>query len=172
VHLQRRIRQRTVRQRRVWQPPEDFEKTRKGDCDDFALWTRRQFMSMGYRARFVAGRHGRYGIGHAWVTFEKAGKHDLVEPQLRGIGDTFPRLSTLHYHPSFSVAWDGERLSFYSHQDLTKNVRIRQLPLLLTDRVIGWGYFWFTTLPRIPRWLWRLTVRKLIHPAGTPPSVP
>lgn len=155
-----------------WQPPEDFEKTRKGDCDDFALWTWRQFLAMGYNARFVAGRHGRYGTGHAWVTFEKDGKHYLVEPQFRGVGDTFPRLSTLHYHPRFSVAWDGKTLSFYRHQDLTKNVRIRQLPLLLIDWLIGWGYFWFINLPRIPLWLWRLTVRKLTRAAGTPPSVP
>jgi Bacterial transglutaminase-like cysteine proteinase BTLCP len=155
-----------------WQPPEDFEKTRKGDCDDFALWTWRQLLSMGYPARFVVGRHGRYGIGHALVTFEKDSKQYLVEPQLRGIGDTFPRLSTLHYHPRFSVAWDGEKLSFYSHQDLTKNVRIRQLPHLLIDWLIGWGYFCFITLPRIPRWLWSLTVSKFKKSASTPPSVP
>ncbi len=155
-----------------WQPPEDFEKTRKGDCDDFALWTWRQFLSMGYHSRFVVGRHGSYDIDHAWVTFEKDGKHYLVEPQFRIVGETFPRLSTLHYHPRFSVAWDGEKLSFYSHQDLTKNARIRQLPLLLIDWLVGWGYFWFVSLPGIPRWLWRFTVHKLTNPASTPPSVP
>jgi len=155
-----------------WQPPEDFEKTRKGDCEDFALWTWRQLLSLGLDARFVAGKHGRYGAGHAWVTFEKDGKQYLVEPQLRGIGDTFPSLSTLHYHPKFSVAWDGEKLSFYSHQDLAKNVRIRQLPFLLIGWLIGWGYFWFINLPRIPRWLWRVAVRKLTKSASTPPSEP
>src|SRR5437667_5121075 len=45
-----------------WQPPEHFEQLRKGDCDDFALWTWRQFLGMGYDARVVFGRHGRYGI--------------------------------------------------------------------------------------------------------------
>jgi Bacterial transglutaminase-like cysteine proteinase BTLCP len=155
-----------------WQPPEDFEKTRKGDCDDFALWTWRQFLALGYDARFVAGRHGRYGTGHAWVAFEKDGKHYLVEPQFRGVGDSFPRLSTLNYHPKFSVAWDGAKLSFYRHQDLAKNIRIRQLPLLLLDWLIGWGFYWFTTLPRIPYWLMRRAIRKLTRSAGTPPSVP
>ena len=29
-----------------WQPPEDFEKTKKGDCDCFALWTWRQMLQM------------------------------------------------------------------------------------------------------------------------------
>jgi predicted transglutaminase-like cysteine proteinase len=26
-----------------WQPPEDFEQTKRGDCNDFALWTWRHF---------------------------------------------------------------------------------------------------------------------------------
>jgi len=155
-----------------WQPPEDFEKTKRGDCDDFALWTWRQFLSLGYKARFVGGEYGRYGGGHAWVSFEKNGKHYIVEPRFRNIGDTFPCLTTLNYHPKFSVAWDGEKLSFYSHQDLAKNVRLRQLPPLLLDWLIGWGYYWFITLPRIPHWPVRRNVRKLLRPAGTPPSVP
>lgn len=51
--------------RDYWQPPEDFEKQRKGDCEDFALWTWRQLISMGYDARFIGGSAGRYGTGHA-----------------------------------------------------------------------------------------------------------
>jgi hypothetical protein len=31
--------------RDYWQPPEDFEKRRKGDCEDFALWTWRQLLT-------------------------------------------------------------------------------------------------------------------------------
>jgi predicted transglutaminase-like cysteine proteinase len=42
-----------------WQPPEHFEQTKKGDCDDFSLWNWRQFLALGYDARFVWGRHGR-----------------------------------------------------------------------------------------------------------------
>ena len=155
-----------------WQPPEHFEKTKKGDCDDFALWTWRQFLAMGYDARFVAGRHGRYGIGHAWVTFERNGKHYLVEPQFRLAGNAFPRLSTLRYEPKFSVSWHREKLSFYSHQDLRKNLRIPELPPLVVEWLIGWGYFWLRVLPKIPRGLWRAATRKLMHPASTPPSVP
>lgn len=48
-----------------WLPPEQFEKTKAGDCDEFALWTWRQLMDLGYEARVVFGRHGRYGTGHA-----------------------------------------------------------------------------------------------------------
>ena len=30
-----------------WQPPDDFEKRKKGDCEDFSFWTWRQFMDVG-----------------------------------------------------------------------------------------------------------------------------
>jgi predicted transglutaminase-like cysteine proteinase len=39
-----------------WLPPEEFEKTKKGDCEDFSLWTWRQLMNLGYKCRFVGGR--------------------------------------------------------------------------------------------------------------------
>lgn len=67
-------------QRDYWQPPEEFERTRKGDCDCFALWTWRQLLDMGYDARVVFGQHGRYDIGHAWVEFFRNGTCYLVEP--------------------------------------------------------------------------------------------
>jgi Bacterial transglutaminase-like cysteine proteinase BTLCP len=82
-----------------WQPPEEFERRRKGDCEDFALWTWRQLLSMGYDARFVGGSCGRYGTGHAWVEYFKDGKCFLLEPLYRLVGDTLPRLSTIKYSP-------------------------------------------------------------------------
>src|SRR5260370_30691831 len=96
-----------------WQPPEDFERTKKGDCEDFALWTWRQFLALGYDARFIVGRCARYGDGHAWVEFFKDGKCLLVEPQPGIVGGQIPRLSTLRYHPIMSAAWDGGKNSFY-----------------------------------------------------------
>jgi len=75
-----------------WMPPEDFEKIKKGDCDDFSLWTWRQLMSMGYKARYVVGSAGKYGDGHAWVSFEKDGKYFIVEPLIPFVGDKLPRL--------------------------------------------------------------------------------
>src|SRR6185312_16268596 len=63
--------QETFGKKDYWLPPDEFEISKKGDCDDFALWTWRQLLQMGYSARFVVGRFGRYGAGHAWVTFEK-----------------------------------------------------------------------------------------------------
>jgi hypothetical protein len=77
-----------------WQPPEEFEQRKKGDCEDFAFWTCRQRFEMGYDVRFVFGRHGRYGTGHAWVEYFSDGNCFLVEPLLCRDGDTLPRLNT------------------------------------------------------------------------------
>jgi len=57
-----------------WQPPEEFERRKAGDCEDFSLWTWRELLAMGLDARVVFGRHGRYGTGHAWVMFFQEGK--------------------------------------------------------------------------------------------------
>lgn len=94
--------------RDYWQPPEDFERRRKGDCEDFALWTWRQLLSMGYDARFIGGSAGRYGSGHAWVEYFQNGKCFLFEPLCCRLGYTIPRLLTLRYDPRISVSWDGE----------------------------------------------------------------
>jgi len=45
---------------------EEFEETKTGDCVDFGLWAWRQVLAMGYPARFVGGKSGKYGEGHAW----------------------------------------------------------------------------------------------------------
>jgi hypothetical protein len=84
-----------------WQPPDEFEKRRKGDCEDFAFWTWRQMFDMGFDVRLVFGRHGRYGTGHAWVEYFENSDCFLVEPLLCRVGDTFPRLNTLRYTPGF-----------------------------------------------------------------------
>ena len=49
-----------------WQPPDQFEESKKGDCEDFALWAWRQLLQMNYDARFVIGISGQYRAGHAW----------------------------------------------------------------------------------------------------------
>ena len=101
--------------RDYWMPPEEFERRRQGDCDDFALWTWRQLMQLGYSARFVVGHGGRYGAGHAWVTFERDGRTFIVESLAARLGPSFPRLSTLQYKPRLSASWDGRALKYYEH---------------------------------------------------------
>ncbi|MGZ4816065.1 MAG: transglutaminase-like domain-containing protein [Terriglobales bacterium] len=137
-----------------WQPPEEFEQRRKGDCDDYAMWTWRQLLSMGYNARFVMGRAGRFGIGHAWVTYEREGGYYLVEPTFWFLGERMPTLSTARYKPKFSVSWDGERAHWFQHQELAFRVDGR-LPHYLLDWIKIWGRFLIRALPRIPRMLYR-----------------
>ena len=135
--------------RDYWQPPDEFEKTKKGDCDCFALWTWRQFMSMGFDARIVFGRSGRYGIGHAWVTFRKGDKYFLVDPTYRLIGDKFPRLSTLHYHPKMSAAWDGSRISFYAHEEKKFVPRFSEVLPMVWEWVSVWSIYGLRLVPKL-----------------------
>jgi len=114
----------------------------KGDCDDFALWSWRQLLEMKYPSRFVVGSAGRYGDGHAWVTFEKDGKHFLLESLSWPIGLRLPRLSILRYKPRFSVAWDGEKVSYYEHREKKFSGSLRQVVPLVGEWLFLWARFW------------------------------
>ena len=126
-----------------WLPPEEFETRRQGDCEDFALWTWRQVLAMGYQARFVGGSAGRYGDGHAWVTFQDGERTFLLEPQLAAAGERMPRLKTLRYQPVVSVTWDGKKLRYFEHE-----ARAYDPPLLtVVSLVPEWVVFWLCTEP-------------------------
>ena len=134
-----------------WQPPDEFEKRKAGDCEDFSIWTWRQLMAMGYDARIVFGKHGRYDIGHARVTFFQDDKCFLLEPQYRFVGLRIPRLSTLRYDPKFSVAWNGATIKYYLHKDNSE----RRPPFMLLISLLPewariWGWFWLRVTVRIP----------------------
>lgn len=121
-----------------WMPPEQFEERRKGDCDDFALWTWRQLLAMGYDSRFVVGRAGRYGDGHAWVTFTENSQTFLVEPMVAWLEPKLPRLSTLRYQPGISVGWDGKRLHYYEHEKRTYDPSFREMITLVGEWLPWW----------------------------------
>ncbi len=151
-----------------WQPPEEFEETRRGDCVDFAIWSWRQLLDIGYSARFVGGKAGKYGEGHAWVTFEKDGKHYLLDPQFCVLGPKMPRVSALRYHPTSSVGWDGEKITYYTHQDIKCQLPFVKAPRLAAEWVWIWGRFWV-------RFLWLIAVvlaRKALGKAWQPPAKP
>jgi hypothetical protein len=120
-----------------WMPPEDFEKARKGDCDDFAMYAWRQLLEMGYKARFVVGTVGDSPVKHAWVMFEKDGRHFLLEPQANFLRLKFPRLDALRYQPDVSAEWDGKKPHFFSHEKRTFFPPISKVPLL----VLEWTYY-------------------------------
>ena len=151
-----------------WQPPEEFEKRKAGDCEDFSLWTWRQLPALELDARIVFGKHGRYGIGHAWVMFFQHGKCLLVEPQARYLGPRLPRLSTLRYEPKFSVAWNGETLKYYAHKRIPElHPRWSLLMSLVPEWISIWGWFWLRVGVRLPsamlRRLWRTANRKSVN---------
>jgi len=134
-----------------WMPPDDFEEKKKGDCEDFALWTWRQLMAMGYDSRFVLGRSGRYGYGHAWVTFTEDGRTFLVEPALSWLSKKLPRLKTLRYKPDLSVSWKDDRLRYYEHHDLDYNPTFREVLPLVNE----WVVFMIKNGHKIvARWIW------------------
>lgn len=142
--------------RDYWQPPEDFEKRKKGDCEDFALWTWRQLLNMGYDARFITGSAGRYGSGHAWVEYFKDGKCFLLEPLCCGVGYTIPRLSTLRYEPRISVSWDGKTLRYFSHKKPASRIGWATLALLAPEYLILWSWYSLNLLLRLPRIVWNV----------------
>ena len=144
-----------------WQPPEDFENRKKGDCEDFALWTWRQLLNMGYEARFIGGSSGRYGSGHAWVEYFQDGKCFLVEALFRKVGMAMPRLSTLRYQPKLSVSWDGESLRYFSHKRRQASLGWRVLTPLVLEYLAFWGWFWLRNFHRLPVGIGRV-LRKVI----------
>lgn len=147
-----------------WMPPDEFERSQKGDCEDFALYAWRQLLSMGFSARFVGGKHGRYGEGHAWVTFNKDGKAFLLEPQARSMGLRLPRLSTLAYTPYISVEWDGEKAHFYQHEKGKFKPNVVQVPALVFEWICYYLRLVLKVAYRMPLFLMKLTNRKLHGP--------
>lgn len=138
--------------REYWQPPDEFEKRKAGDCEDFSLWTWRQLLMMGYDARVVFGRHGRYGEGHSWVLFFQDGKCFLLEPQARFLGLKLPRLSTLPYKPIFSIGWNGDAVRYYAHKTDSKSRVPAELAIrLIPEWVDIWGRLWLKFAIRFPQ---------------------
>jgi hypothetical protein len=144
--------------RDYWQPPEEFERRRAGDCEDFSFWTWRQLLVLGLDARVVFGKHGRYGIGHAWVMFFQQDRCFLVEPQAAPLGLRLPRLSTLRYEPSYSVAWNGKDLKYYAHgKDSKRHVSLSSAIRHMPEWCRIWGGFWLKVAVRFPYTVtWRI----------------
>ena len=127
-----------------WMAPDEFEQTRQGDCDDFALWTCRQLLSLGYFARFAVGSAGRYGEGHAWVTFRTRDQVFIVEPLLAR-RRRFPRLETLRYRPVVSVEITGTHVKFFEHAKRALDPPFRVVAPILPE----WLLFRLSILPRL-----------------------
>ena len=77
------------------------------------------------------------------------------------LGKHFPRLSTIQFHPEFSVLPEDEKLSFYAHKDLAVRLKFTKIPPLVLDWFISWSYFWIRALPKAAIGVLRLILRKL-----------
>jgi hypothetical protein len=127
--------------RDYWLPPEEFEISKKGDCEDFALYAWRQLIEMGVKTRFVVGESGRYGSGHAWVTMQLDDKSFLFEP-LACAFKKLPRLSLLRYYPEISVEYDNGNFSYYSHKKKIYNPSISEALGLFNEWLLFWIKKW------------------------------
>jgi hypothetical protein len=135
-------------QRDHWMGPEEFEVVRKGDCDDFALWTWRQLIDLGYNARYVYGLVGAVGNGHAWVTYEVEGRTYVVEPLAARFGPTFARLAVLRYRPILSVDISDGRVRYFEHAQGELNPPFWVVAPLIAE----WLRFRARILGRWARW--------------------
>lgn len=96
-----------------WMRPQHFERVRRGDCEDFALWTWRQLLAMGLEARLVLGRVGR--DRHAWVTFSDSERHYIFEPTIRR-RRKLSRLEISIYEPDVSISLRENGIVCYRHE--------------------------------------------------------
>lgn len=97
-------------ERDVWQHPAAFERRRRGDCEDFALWAWRKLAEIGIDAEFCVGRvivadRPEIERQHAWVVLHVEGTAYLFEPAARLPSQMIRPLADVvdEYVPHFAV---------------------------------------------------------------------
>jgi hypothetical protein len=75
-------------ERDFWQHPRAFERLKRGDCEDFALWAWRKLAELGIDAELCVGRmicddRPELDRQHAWVVYRVNGTAFLFEPAAR-----------------------------------------------------------------------------------------
>jgi hypothetical protein len=109
------------REEDFWQHPLTFEKLRKGDCEDHALWAWRKLVELGFDADLVTGRclpwnpHDKSDHrSHAWVVFRAEGEVYLLESVAKSPGQIVRPLgeANLEYRPEFGVDRNRQRFTF------------------------------------------------------------
>jgi hypothetical protein len=101
-----------------WMEPRHFEYKKKGDCEDFALYTWKQLLRMGYEARFVVGTVGKKK-GHAWCTVIVDRKKYIVDPVLAK-HSIIPIFVLKDYRPIVSVGYKWNKPIYYLHYSMNK----------------------------------------------------
>ena len=114
--------------RDFWQHPRTFEHLRRGDCEDFALWTWRKLVELGYEAELIAGQWQEVSEGwspHAWVVFHKPDGPYLFDAVIRSHRHMVRPLQEVQaqYLPEVSV--DG-RFTRYAYGGYLYRLRLAQ----------------------------------------------
>ena len=98
------------RERDFWQHPGVFERRRRGDCEDFALWAWRKLAEVGIDAEFCVGRvicddRPEVDRQHAWVVYQVDGTAFIFEPAARTPSNMIRPLADAmgEYVPHFAV---------------------------------------------------------------------
>lgn len=104
-----------------WQHPTTFERLRRGDCEDHALWAWRKLLELGIDAEFIVGRQLYHDAevpatkgGHAWVLFRKDGETFLLEAVATASSRIVePLAKVAHmYRPEYGVGRNLKTFSF------------------------------------------------------------
>ena len=108
-----------------WQHPVEFEKLRKGDCEDFSLWVWRKLIRLGYQAEFVAGWVSNTQNElqpHTWVHYQEEETSYLFDPVLICPSQMIRPLAvrTEAYLPEFSM---DEELKSYVYAGYYQRLR-------------------------------------------------
>src|SRR5262249_16815971 len=94
-------------ERDLWQHPGSFERLRRGDCEDFALWAWRKLSELGIEAELYVGRVHFEGESrqHAWVVYRVNRRDFLFEPAARNRARMIRPLRDVkdEYVPHFAV---------------------------------------------------------------------
>ncbi len=70
-----------------WLPPIEFEKSRRGDCDEHALWAWRALSELGVEARLFSGllvKSSSLRLHHLWVVMRLDGEDVVMEATAKG----------------------------------------------------------------------------------------
>ncbi len=110
--------QKTRSQSDFWEPPDQFEKRKTGDCEDHAIWAWRHLHDLGYKTRFVLGNCGGW---HAWVHIFVNGRVYLLEATQKH--RWFPNIQC--YDTWWSVERIGKKkFAFFLHSENKGNQEI------------------------------------------------
>jgi hypothetical protein len=115
--------------RDVWQHPGIFERRRRGDCEDFALWAWRKLAELGIDAEFCVGRlvcadRPEIDRQHAWVVYRVDGAAFLFEPAAKTRSSMIRLLENAmdRYVPHFAVNHRFETNAFVGCADDSRRV--------------------------------------------------